>query len=87
MINGYNKNTHYKDSLDEMYSEIQTPLLLSVLYFLFQLPFFRKNLLTYFPILFSTDGNFNINGFLFTSVLFGLLFYLLNKVTNHFGAF
>lgn len=87
MINGYNKNAHYKDSLDEMYSEIQTPLLLSVLYFLFQLPFFRKNLLTYFPILFSTDGNFNINGFVFSSILFGLMFYLLNKITLHFGKF
>jgi hypothetical protein len=87
MINEYNKNAHYKDSLDEMYSEIQTPLLLSVLYFLFQLPFFRKNLLTYFPILFSIDGNFNINGFVFTSILFGLMFYLLNKITSHFGKF
>jgi hypothetical protein len=87
MINGYNKNAHYKDSLDEMYSEIQTPLLLSVLYFLFQLPFFKKNLLTYFPVLFSIDGNFNINGFVFTSILFGLMFYLLNKITSHFGKF
>jgi hypothetical protein len=70
-----------------MYNEIQTPLLLSVLYFLFQLPFFRKFLYGYFPILFSNDGNLNINGFMFSSVLFGLIFYGLNKVTTHFGAF
>jgi len=87
MINEYNKNTRQQNSLDDMYNEIQTPLLLAVLYFLFQLPFFRKFLLSYFPILFSNDGNFNINGFLFSSVLFGLLFYVLNKVTDHFGAF
>ena len=87
MINKYNKNTDNRDSLDEMYSEIQTPLLLAVLYFLFQLPFFKKKLFTYFPVLFSLDGNFNINGFLFSSILFGLLFYLLNKITNHFGKF
>jgi hypothetical protein len=87
MINEYNKNTHQQNSLDDMYNEIQTPLLLAVLYFLFQLPFFRKFLFSYFPVLFSNDGNFNINGFLFSSVLFGLLFYTLNKVTNHFGAF
>jgi hypothetical protein len=87
MVNEYNKNTSRQNSLDDMYNEIQTPLLLAVLYFLFQLPFFRKFLFGYFPVLFSNDGNLNINGFLFTSVLFGLLFYTLNKVTNHFGAF
>jgi len=87
MVDEYNKNMSHQNSLDDMYNEIQTPLLLAVLYFLFQLPFFRKFLFSYFPILFSNDGNFNINGFLFSSVLFGLLFYVLNKVTNHFGAF
>ena len=87
MIDNYNKNVNRNNSLDDMYNEIQTPLLLSVIYFLFQLPFFKRFLFGYFPVLFSNDGNFNINGFLFTSVLFGLLFYLLNKVTNHFGAF
>jgi hypothetical protein len=87
MINEYNKNARHQDSIDDMYNEIQTPLLLAVLYFLFQLPFFRKFLFQYFPALFSKDGNFNINGFLFTSVLFGLLFYSLNKITNQFGSF
>jgi hypothetical protein len=87
MIDEYNKNMSHQNSLDDMYNEIQTPLLLAVLYFLFQLPFFRKFLFSYFPILFSNDGNFNINGFIFSSVLFGLLFYTLNKITNHFGAF
>jgi hypothetical protein len=87
IIDSYNKNIRNQNSLDEMYDEIQTPLLLAVLYFLFQLPFFRKFLYSYFPILFSKDGNLNINGFLFTSILFGLLFYVLNKITNHFNAF
>ena len=87
MIDDYNKNMRTNNSLDDMYNEIQVPLLLAVLYFLFQLPFSRKILFNYFPILFSVDGNMNINGFLFTSILFGLLYYLLNKITTHFGAF
>lgn len=87
MINEYNRNSQRQNTLDDTYNEIQTPLLLAVLYFLFQLPFFRKFLYSYFPVLFSNDGNLNINGFLFTSVLFGLLFYTLNKLTTHFGAF
>lgn len=87
MIDDYNRGTQQQNSLDDMYNEIQTPLLLAVLYFLFQLPFFRKFLFHYFPILFSNDGNLNINGFLFISSIFGLSFYLLNKITNHFAAF
>ena len=87
MVDRYNTNLNRQNSLDDMYNEIQTPLLLSVFYFLFQLPFFRKFLYSYFPILFSNDGNLNINGFMFSSVLFGLIFYGLNKVTTHFGAF
>ena len=84
IVDNYNSNKKYSESLDDMYSEIQTPLLIAALYFLFQLPFFRKYLLSYFPILFSMDGNLNINGYLFMSALFGILFYLLNKITVHF---
>jgi hypothetical protein len=87
MIHNYNKQMNRNNSLDDMYNEIQMPLLLAVLYFLFQLPFFKRFLFGYFPVLFSNDGNYNIHGFLFTSTLFGLLFYMLNKVTTHFGAF
>ena len=87
MIDSYNSNRYRQSSLDDMYNEIQLPVLLAVLYFLFQLPFFRKFLFNYFPVLFSNDGNLNINGFLFSSVLFALLFYVLNKITNHFSAF
>ena len=87
IINNYNKKKQYHNTLDSIYDEIQTPLLLAVLYFLFQLPFFRKFLFSYFPVLFKNDGNFNINGFLFTSILFGFVFHLLNKITTHFSAF
>jgi hypothetical protein len=87
MVNTYGKNIQNNNSLDDMYNEIQTPLLIGILYFLFQLPFFRKFLFGYFPILFSSDGNLNINGFLFTSILFGLIFYFFNKTSQYFNAF
>jgi hypothetical protein len=44
IIDNYSRITQRQSTLDEMYNEIQTPLLLAVLYFLFQLPFFKKNL-------------------------------------------
>jgi len=87
MINNYNRGKQINNSLDEMYNEIQTPLLLAVLYFLFQLPFFKRFFYNYIPFLFSSDGNYNINGLLFTSILFGMLFHLLMKTTSYFGTF
>jgi len=87
IMNEYNSNIERSTSLDVMYNEIQVPILLAVLYFLFQLPFFRKFLFSYFPVLFSKDGNLNINGYIFMSSLFGIFYYLLNKVNTHFGKF
>lgn len=87
IINNYNKSHKNSNSLDETYNEIQIPLLLAVLYFLFQLPIFKKSLFYYLPMIFSKDGNYNINGFIFTSCLFGLLFYILNKIIFHFNVF
>lgn len=84
LVNKYNKNTQV---LDDMYNEVQTPLLIAILFFLFQLPFFRKFLYKYLPVLFSIDGNYNLNGFLFTSVLFGIVFHCLCKVTTYFSTF
>jgi hypothetical protein len=51
MIDNYNRNVNRSNSLDDMYNEIQLPLLLAVLYFFFQLPFFRKFLFSYFPMM------------------------------------
>ena len=87
IVNNYNKSYENNNRLDEVYSEIQAPLLLSIIYFLFQLPIFRKTLFHYIPFLFSKDGNYNINGYLFTSAIFGLVFYLLNKVIFHYSTF
>jgi hypothetical protein len=87
IMNEYNSNLERSNSLDDMYNEIQVPILLAVLYFLFQLPFFRKFLFSYFPVLFSKDGNLNINGYIFMSSLFGIFYYLLNKMNTHFGKF
>jgi hypothetical protein len=73
----------YKDkhtsTLDSMYDELQTPLLLCVLFFLFQLPFFKKNLFVYVPALFLNDGNYNIYGYVFMSILFSLVYYVFSK--------
>jgi hypothetical protein len=87
IIQNYKNSAQYGDSLDQLYEEIQIPLLIAVLYFLFQLPIFKRYLYKFFPALFSKDGNINLYGFFFTSALFGVLYYLLSKITSHFSRF
>ncbi len=87
IIENYNRDMKNTNNLDDMYNEIQTPLLLAVLFFLFQLPFFKKLLLSYVPALFLKDGNYNINGYIFMSILFGLIYYVINKMINQFNTF
>ena len=87
IISNYNKGEKYKDSLDEIYDEIQIPLLISVLFFLFQLPIVKRYLFNYFPALFSKDGNTNLYGLIFISVFFGLIYYILSKIMGQFNAF
>jgi hypothetical protein len=79
IIQEYNKRERSQNKMDEFYDEIQTPLMLVVLYFIFQLPVVRKTLARYLPMMFHTDGNFNINGYIMTSILFGGLYYVISK--------
>jgi hypothetical protein len=78
-VNNYNRTDDVKNSLESIYDEIQTPLLLAILYFLFQLPIIRKTLCKYIPLLCNNDGNYNINGLVFTSVIFALIFFAASK--------
>lgn len=70
------------DNLDAFYSEFQLPLLIAVLYFLFQLPVFRRSVKKFLPSFFGPDGNPNLYGYFFNSALFASLFYLLLKIIN-----
>lgn len=85
--NDYYENIKRNASLDNMYDELQTPLLLAVLFFLFQLPFFKKYLFAYLPMLFLNDGNYNIYGFVFMSIFFAFVYYLLSKTITNINAY
>lgn len=87
IVANYNEKNRQNNSLDSMYDELQTPLLLAVLFFLFQLPFFKKYLFAYLPMLFLNDGNYNIYGFGFMSMFFAFVYYLISKTMNNISAY
>lgn len=68
------------EKFDKIYDEIQTPILLSILFFLFQLPIFRNTMFRLFPFMFSKDGNANVQGYFGFSIFFGIFYYCINKI-------
>jgi len=71
------------DRLDVIYDEFQLPILIMVLFFIFQLPFVQKKLIGFFPTLFLKDGNMSMGGYLTKTILFGITFYAIMKLTNY----
>lgn len=86
-IKDYYAKQHRSSSLDELYDELQGPLLLAFLYFLFQLPFFKKLVYKYLPFLCCSDGNYNFNGLVFTCAFFGFIYYSIHKMVKQFSKF
>ena len=72
-----------QDRLDVIYDEFQVPILIMILFFVFQLPFVQKKLISFFPNLFLKDGHMSIGGYLVKTGLFGLTFYVIMKLTNY----
>ena len=78
------KNVHKKeeqDGLDALYEEIQTPVIIMILFLFFQMPYFQKQFLHYFPQLFRRDNNPTMGGIVFKSLLFGVIYYGIHKST------
>lgn len=71
------------DKTEEFYETIQMPLLVGLLFFIFQLPFIRKNLFIYLPSLFNKDGNPNLSGYLFNSAIFALLYFSFTYILKY----
>jgi len=80
----HERSTNRGESIDVVYETLQVPILLAILYFTFQLPVMRKYLLMYLPSIFNKDGNHNLSGLLFISILFSCTYYGINFVLSQF---
>jgi hypothetical protein len=72
-------------SMDDVFLELRAPLIIALLYLLFQSPVFQTLVFKRFSILgvYSPDGNVNMVGLLLKSVLFGVSYYALEKMAEY----
>ena len=79
------RQSNQLDTIEAIYYDLQMPILIGVLYFIFQMPVFRAQLLHFLPSLFGEDGNFKIIGLTATSAMFAGTFFVIMKVFNKLG--
>jgi hypothetical protein len=70
--------------VDALLNDLQVPLLITMLFFLFQMPavntiFFKRFA---FLSIYNSDGNINFFGIALKSIIFGGIFYCLQKTVN-----
>ena len=80
-------NQKTTDRLDQLYEEIQLPVLIMLLFFIFQMPFVQMKLKTTLPSLFMKDGNPTLSGYVLKTALFGLGFYALQKASVYLSEY
>ena len=82
IITRMKRKTSYNNQIDYYLDELQMPLIVAIMFFIFQLPFVKKLLYENFSFLYYSDGNMNMNGYVIVSFLFGVIYYVLCKILN-----
>ena len=83
LIETNSRQTNYDAIVDKFYGEFQLPIIIALLYFLFQLPIVKQYNKKLLPFLFKTDGNPNLYGLLTNSALFASSVYILFKLVHY----
>ena len=78
-----NNSKKNEDHMEAIYNELQAPIFVMILFFLFQMPFINKNFRKFFPSLFKPDLSPNIWGYLFQTITFGILFYSIQRTIKY----
>lgn len=68
---------------EKLYGELQLPIIIALLFFLFQLPLVKQYNKKLLPFLFKSDGNPNLYGYIANSVLFASMIYVLLKLVAY----
>lgn len=80
----HEKERHRERLAKSIWEDLQVPVLIAILYFIFQMPVVTTLLYKYFSFLriYSADGNMNFSGLLLKSALFGSFFFGIQKITD-----
>lgn len=72
-----------KNNVDYIYNEFGIPLLIIILYFMYQLPAVRKLFLSWFPFCYNHIGDINLSGRVINALFFGIMTYAITKLLDN----
>jgi hypothetical protein len=78
----YIKKQRMHMTLYDIYDEFNGVVLLSLLYYTFNMPVLKSYIFKNITCLFKSDGNYNTIGMIIMSIMFGALYYVLSKVVG-----
>ena len=83
-ISAHKQEKESQSRIDNMVEQGQVPVLVAMLFFIFQMPIVDVYVFKYlsFMALHDTDGNFTLNGLIMRSAAFGAVFYGITYVIN-----
>jgi hypothetical protein len=84
-IREYEEEQRKEANTNQWIELLYQPILLGILYFIFQLPLMNTLIFKRFSFLsiYKADGNFNVVGLVLKSVLFASVFFLIHQSTNY----
>jgi hypothetical protein len=85
IVRANTRQSNQIDTIEAIYYDLQMPILVGVLYFIFQMPVFRAQLLHFLPSLFGEDGNFKIMGLTATSAMFAGTLFVITLIFKKLG--
>ena len=72
-----------RDNKKYILEEIQIPLLVSLLFVIFQMPVSKQFFKTNFKFLYNNENNYTLKGYIFMSVIFGAAYYIGIKLLDY----
>jgi hypothetical protein len=83
----HKQEKHRTRFVDTLFTEIQIPLFIAVLFLIFQMPFYNYFFIKFLPFLqlYNEDGQIKFQGIVLKSCLFGLSYYFIWKSCEYIG--
>lgn len=87
-IKSYKRRKHKQRMMDILLTEIQIPIFMAILFFIFQMPLIDMLVFKRFSFLsiYNDDGNFNFYGLFIKSMLFGFSYSILTKTLEYISS-
>ena len=77
------KDTQRTLNLSYLIDELQLPIIVGLLFYIFQMPFTSSMLQKYLTFMIKKDGHYNQVGYISISVLFGAIYYSTTLALKH----